>query len=92
VAANITTTAQQKVEKTMWYELYTNEKLRELEAERRARAGRRPQAPERPLGAPLLRRAGRTLRRLGEGLESWAGPAHGEAAENGRVRIEDTIA
>ncbi len=76
----------------MWYELYTNEKLRELEAERRARAGRHPQAPERPLAAPLLRRAGRTLRRLGEGLESWAGPARGEAAENSRVRIEDTIA
>ncbi len=69
-----TTTAQQKVEKTMWYELYTREKLCELEDERRSRRSRHPAPAPAPLVAPLLRRLGRALRRLGEGLESWGAP------------------
>ncbi len=68
----------------MWYELYTREKLRELEAERRARRSRHPRAPGRPFVAPLLRRIGRALRRLGEGLESW-GAARPENATDGET-------
>jgi hypothetical protein len=71
----------------MWYELYTREKLREFEEERRDRRHRHPRLPRRrrlPPGAPLLRRAGRALRRLGEGLESW-GAARPEGATDGDV-------
>ena len=68
----------------MWYELYTREKLRELEEERRARSSRQPGVPRRPLAAPVLRRAGRALRRLGESLESWSG-THSESAADGDV-------
>ncbi len=68
----------------MWYELYTREKLRELEEERRARRSRHPVPASEPFAAPLLRRAGRALRRLGEGLESW-GSASPEATRDGEV-------
>jgi hypothetical protein len=59
--------------------LYVQEKLRELETERalvRSRMPRPPRVPRRPgprtpLLAPLARRAGRALRRLGAGLEAW---------------------
>jgi hypothetical protein len=68
----------------MWYELYTREKLREFEAERRNRRSRHPVPDPAPFAAPLLRRAGRTLRRLGEGLESW-GAACPESAADGEV-------
>ncbi len=72
----------------MWLELYTAEKLRELEEERLGRRSRHlRQVPTRarPLAAPALRRVGRTLRRLGEGLEAWGagrpeGAADGESA------------
>ncbi len=69
----------------MWFELYTREKLREFEEERRARHRVHPVPAPAPLAAPLLRRAGRTLRRLGEGLEAWGagrpeGAADGESA------------
>jgi DNA-binding HxlR family transcriptional regulator len=71
----------------MWYELYTAEKLRELEEERLARRSRHPRLPRRPRRPPassVLRRAGRALRRLGEGLDSWGaapeGAADGESA------------
>jgi len=61
---------------------YVSEKLRELEAERAHRASPRP-APTPMLG-PLARAAGRALRRMGEGLESWANPAiPGQAREEG---------
>jgi hypothetical protein len=60
--------------------LYALEKLRELEQER---LNGRPIAPDqavstvrrrRPVFGPLAQRAGRSLRRLGEGLESWSSP------------------
>jgi len=52
---------------------YVSDKLRELDAELARRAPPRP-APASMLG-PLARAAGRALRRIGEGLESWATPA-----------------
>lgn len=55
---------------------YVSEKLRELEAElaRSAPAGPAPI----PVLSLLARAAGRALRRMGEGLESWASPAFPE--------------
>ena len=68
----------------MWYELYTREKLRELEEERWARQSQHPAPAPTPFAAPVLRRAGRALRRLGESLESW-GAAHPEGAADGEA-------
>ena len=51
---------------------YVTEKLRELDIDLARRAPPRP-APSPVLG-PLARAAGRALRRMGEGLESWAAP------------------
>ena len=51
---------------------YVTEKLRELDIDLARRAPPRP-APSPVLG-PLARAAGRALRRMGEGLESWANP------------------
>jgi len=52
---------------------YVYEKLRQLEAEIQARPPALPR-PRRPaVFGPAVRFAGRTLRRLGEGLEAWAG-------------------
>ncbi len=66
---------------------YVAEKLRELEEERLTRAliGRRelidnderPHA--KPVIGPVVRAAGRTLRRAGEGLEGWAARGSTEA-------------
>ena len=62
---------------------YVAEKLRELENERAesllrmrvAEATARKYRPTpKPLIGPLLRAAGRTLRRAGEGLEGWGSP------------------
>jgi len=62
---------------------YVAQKLRELENERtdsllkmrlaESVAGDRRQT-SKPLIAPVLRAAGRTLRRAGEGLEGWGSP------------------
>jgi hypothetical protein len=60
--------------------LYALEKLRELERERLN--GRlivpdqavSPVRRRRPVFGPLAGRAGRSLRRLGEGLEAWSRP------------------
>jgi hypothetical protein len=60
---------------------YVVEKLRELDEERltqavlveRARASRSTGArTSKPVIGPVMRVAGRTLRRAGEGLEGWA--------------------
>ncbi len=61
---------------------YIADKLRQLEEERLARSlivkralseqGERPKA--KPVIGPVIRAAGRTLRRAGEGLEGWASP------------------
>jgi hypothetical protein len=56
----------------MLYELYTHEKMRELESEARARTPDRLAVVTRPtLAARMLRAVGRLLRRLGAGLEDW---------------------
>ena len=70
----------------MWYELYVREKVRELEEER---ARRRPpgwavRKQVRPHGSAVLRGAGRSLRRLGEGLEAW-GAARSKGASDGEA-------
>ena len=53
---------------------YVTEKLRGLDAELARRALPLPgRAPASVLG-PLAHAAGRVLRRVGEGLESWAAP------------------
>ncbi len=53
---------------------YVMEKLMELDAERVARVQHYP-LPARPRrDNSLLRSAGRALRTLGEGMESWAAP------------------
>jgi hypothetical protein len=56
----------------MLTDLYVREKLWELEADRRAQP-RLPSTPA-PVLSPIVRAAGRALRRMGEGLESWASP------------------
>jgi hypothetical protein len=59
----------------MLQELYTWDKLRELERTRRARLpGRLARSKAAPPGARALRRAGRLLRNAGTGLERWAEP------------------
>ncbi len=60
----------------MLYELYTWEKLRELERECRALLpGRTAVAGDTTLPARLARAVGGLLRRLGVELESWGDPA-----------------
>ena len=72
---------------------YVAHKLRELENERLDRTliaakmqeasdshTQRPKA--KPVIGPALRVAGRTLRRVGEGLEGWASPP---SAEDGQL-------
>ena len=53
---------------------YVTEKLRELDSDLARRA--LPSAGKSPTFAlsPVVRTAGRLLRRMGEGLESWATP------------------
>jgi hypothetical protein len=54
---------------------YVTEKLRELDADLARRA---PPFDGKSLTfalSPVVRMAGRVLRRMGEGLESWAAPA-----------------
>jgi hypothetical protein len=67
----------------MLQELYTWEKMRELDRERRARLpGRKVAATARP-SRPLLRRTGRLLTRLGTGLENLGAspPSKAECCE-----------
>ena len=54
---------------------YVREKLRELEQQHLTHLSLQAAAtPHRaPIISPVARGAGRLLRRLGEGLESWAG-------------------
>ena len=70
----------------MWKDHYVAEKLRDLAAERGERAplrdAARPKA--KPKLTPLARFTGRTLRRLGEGLESWAAAQHEPRREQRR--------
>ncbi len=57
--------------------LYTHEKLMELEKERLARIALPSDGngrPRRTIFGPLATFSGRALRRVGEGLESWGAP------------------
>ena len=57
--------------------LYAMEKVRQLESELNAKKQVTPQAEKprrKPVFGPIAAGAGRTLRRVGEGLESWANP------------------
>jgi hypothetical protein len=74
---------------------YANEKLRELEQWRLGRtliaAGMQDGTSEersrgKPVVGPALRLAGRTLRRVGAGLEQWAEPAAPESEQIGLER------
>jgi len=70
----------------MYQELWVREQLRMLEEQRlarlplhlQARVAPRPAERGPALGA-LARRAGRLLRRAGEGLEAWAAPSDADA-------------
>jgi hypothetical protein len=61
----------------MWREDYVHQKLRELENDRALRSPNRPPSAKTSLLGPVAWRAGKALRRLGEGLEAWgcASPA-----------------
>lgn len=63
----------------MLTDLYVREKLRELDAERARRALPHPSLTPVPMVGLLARAAGRVLRRVGEGLESWASPTFPES-------------
>jgi hypothetical protein len=55
--------------------IYAIERTHEIERELRSRhnlPGEPLPAPRKPVFGPLAARAGRALRRAGEGLESWA--------------------
>ena len=64
-------------------ELYVREKLTALERSALQRPIPATHAAHGVIAAPVLRSAGRLLRRTGERLESWASPqpAEAEAAE-----------
>ena len=69
---------------------YVSEKLRELEAERARRAPLGPQPT--PMLSVLAQAAGRALRRIGEGLESWANPAIPESDAAPLLATRDALA
>ena len=52
---------------------YVREKLREFEQEQLGRLSIEAMPRRAPVISPVVRGAGRILRRLGEGLESWGG-------------------
>jgi hypothetical protein len=60
--------------------LYTIEKLQELERERIARTPHfdEPKPRRKTVFGPLAAGAGRAIRRVGEGLESWGAPPRSE--------------
>ena len=72
-----------------WRDIYVQEKLREFD-KLNARNTPLPlqKAPRRPkpVVGPIARRAGRALRRFGEGLESWGAPAPAERASRAQYR------
>jgi hypothetical protein len=55
----------------VWGDIYVSDKLRELEAERTRRVPETPPPNRKPVLGPMARRAGRALKRIGEGLEAW---------------------
>ena len=77
----------------MWTEFYVREKLRELEAERASRSllQARPASETKLTLRPLVRGAGRALRWIGGGLESWgtSPAAQGDSAHRELRRAAD---
>lgn len=72
-----------------WHDIYVNEKLRELQKLDAKNTHRPPVQPPRrskPVLGPIARRAGRALRRFGEGLESWGAPPPAEQARRAQYR------
>lgn len=73
---------------------YVAEKLRELDGERLNRAlmvkreleDKSISPRSKPVIGPVIRAAGRTLRRAGEGLEGWASPPAADSEQ--RLRVE----
>ncbi len=66
--------------------IYVSEKLRELEEKRALRALQRPPPNKRPVLGPAAHRAGRALRRLGEGLEAWGSAPPARETETDAAR------
>ncbi|MEO8457644.1 MAG: hypothetical protein ABI559_07530 [Chloroflexota bacterium] len=67
--------------------LYTLEKVRQLEAERRSAKlilmpEEEARTPRKAIFGPLAAGVGGTLRRLGEGLESWSTPQRNDCGEH----------
>ena len=62
----------------MWQHVYVWEKLRELEGERPAGHQMPAKPPTARAAAGVMRMTGRLLRRMGEGLETWAAPSQPE--------------
>lgn len=68
---------------------YVHEKLRDLESERlKDQLFVEPETRVRPIFGGLIAVAGRTLRRTGEGLESWASAS---AAEGDKPLLRRTV-
>ena len=66
----------------MWRDLYVAEKLRELQTENEAYLFGSPPPKGESMVWPVVRAVGRRLRRVGEGLESWAAPEVAEAEQS----------
>jgi len=69
----------------MWMHDYVAEKLRELELEQANLLPRLAPREKKPIFGSAFRVTGRALRRIGEGLESWATPSL--PSENERHRF-----
>lgn len=70
----------------MWMHDYVAEKLRELELERAHLLPHLQPPRKKPVFGSVVRSAGRSLRWIGEGLESWATPS--PPSEGERRRFE----
>lgn len=59
-----------------WQHIYVAEKLRELEQmdSKRQQPRLEPPRKPKPVIGPVARKAGRALKKFGEGLESWGAP------------------
>jgi hypothetical protein len=71
----------------MWMHEYVAEKLRELELERPYVTPPFERRRRKPVFGSTFRVTGRALRRIGEGLESWATPC--TPSEEERYRFEE---
>jgi hypothetical protein len=71
-----------------WHHIYVQEKLREIEQlnSKRHEAPVEQRGRPKPVVGPVALRAGRVLRRFGEGLESWAASPTPECPESAQYR------